>query len=196
MDRREFFRRGINKVSETAVKEAEKRARKKAARWIRPPYAIRELDFLLACTRCGACIEACPHGTIFPLPVRQGAEVVNTPALDLLNHACHLCADWPCVAACEPRALQPPAVEEDQPLPLPRLAYANIDPAVCLPYSGPECGACRAACPLDGALLWQLEKPQIDASRCTGCGLCREACITSPKAISVVSLYHQAMSVA
>jgi len=192
MDRREFFRRGINKVSETAVKEAERRARKKAANWIRPPYAIRELDFLLACTRCAKCIEACPHGTIFPLPLRLGAEVVNTPALDLLSHACHLCADWPCVTACEPHALQHPSVEDDEALPLPRLSHVSIDTDICLPYSGPECGACRMACPVSGALLWQMEKPSIDTARCTGCALCREACITSPKAINVVSLYRAA----
>jgi len=192
MDRREFFRRGIDKISQVAVREAENRARKKAAHWIRPPYAIRELDFLLACTRCGECIEACPHGTVFPLPVRQGAEVVNTPALDLLNHACHLCAEWPCVTACEARALQLPTVEEDELPPLPRIALASIDTDTCLPYSGPECGACRPACPVDGALQWQQEKPRIDPARCTGCALCREACITEPKAIRVSSLYRVA----
>ncbi len=190
MDRREFFRRGINKVSETAVREAENRARKKAAHWFRPPYAINELDFLLACTRCEKCIEACPHGTIFPLPLRLGAEVVNTPALDLLNHACHLCEDWPCVAVCEPQALQHPTLEDDESLPLPRLSHASIDTDTCLPYSGPECGACRMACPVRGALQWQMEKPSIDTARCTGCALCREACITSPKAINVISLYR------
>ncbi len=192
MDRREFFRQGANKVAKVAVKGVENRARKKAAHWIRPPYAINELDFLLACTRCAKCTEACPHETIFPLPVRLGAEVVNTPALDLLNHACHLCTDWPCVTACEPQALQFPVAEENEPVPLPRLAQVSIDTATCLPYSGPECGACRAACPIDNALQWQMEKPTINTASCTGCALCHDACITSPKAIKISSLHHTA----
>lgn len=190
MDRREFFRHGLDKASRVAVKGAEGLAHRKAAHWIRPPYAIRELEFLLACTRCNACIEACPHQALFTLPLRQGAEVVNTPALDLTNHACHLCEDWPCVTACEPRALQLPVLEEGEPLPLPRIAYASIDTQTCLPYSGPECGACRAACPVDGALQWHMERPRIDTAYCTGCALCREACITSPKAIEMASLYR------
>jgi ferredoxin-type protein NapG len=58
-----------------------------------PPYAQDELAFLLACTRCGACVTACPHGVIFPLAPRLGITVAGTPALDLLHKGCHLCED-------------------------------------------------------------------------------------------------------
>ena len=54
----------------------------------------------------GACIKACPHEIVFPLSPNNGAEVMNTPALDLLNKGCHLCEDWPCVNACETNALK------------------------------------------------------------------------------------------
>ena len=69
-----------------------------------PPFAVDELDFLLACTRCDKCIEACPHDVLFKLPARTGLQAAGTPAMDLLNRGCHLCRDWPCVAACEPDA--------------------------------------------------------------------------------------------
>ncbi len=188
MDRRAFFRQTISKATETVVKEADDKVKADAVRWIRPPYALEELEFLLTCTRCGECISACPHQVIFPLKARLGAKVVNTPALDLLNKACHLCADWPCVKACEPKALLIDDVEEDDEITLPLLAKAMINTADCLPYSGPECGACYGSCPLPDTLIWEMEKPRINQSTCVGCGLCREACIVEPKAVLITSL--------
>lgn len=103
--RRQFFKRGFDKLTKTGLDLVEARAQHKAQHWIRPPFASSELDFLLACTRCNACIEACPHQIIFPLPISRGAEVAATPALDLANRGCHLCQDWPCVNACSDNAL-------------------------------------------------------------------------------------------
>lgn len=205
MDRRQFFRHAFNKGAETVTKVVDQHVSQRASHWLRPPYALDELDFLLACTRCDACVTACPHQVIFSLPARLGIQVVGTPAMDLLNKACHLCNDWPCVTACEPGALRREiaTVEEDdkdkdqeQPIPLPRLARAEIDTTHCLPYSGPECGACRDSCPVPGALLWSMEKPRIEPEHCIGCGLCREACIAAPNAIGIHSLHAQAASAA
>ena len=189
MDRRNFFKLGLQKVAGTAVKLADEAASQRARRWLRPPYALPELEFLLACTRCDKCIEACPHDVIFKLPARLGAQVVGTPAMDVLNKGCHLCDDWPCVNACEPGALRFPVTDEDEEMPLPKLAHAEINVSSCLPYQGPECGACKPACPVPGALNWEMEKPSIDPESCTGCGLCREACIVEPKAVNISSLY-------
>lgn len=191
MDRRTFFRRAASKATEVVVKEVDEKLKAEAVHWIRPPFALDEMEFLLTCTRCGDCVAACPHQVIFPLESRLGAKVVNTPALDLLNKACHLCADWPCVNSCEPNALRFPISEEGQALPYPVLARVSINAETCLPYSGPECGACQGSCPRDGALQWKLEKPIIVQQNCVGCGLCREACIVEPKAIELVSAAHQ-----
>ncbi len=211
MDRRSFFRSALQKTGQQAVKHLETKANQAAERWIRPPFAADELKLLLACTRCNACIEACPHQVVFPLSARLGAKVVGTPALDLLNKACHLCEDWPCVTACETDALQLPerlkAEDVDRqanegadvriatntavpgvasgaiPSPMPRLAVVHIETDTCLPYSGPECGACNGSCPVPGALTWEMTKPVIDQALCAGCGLCRDACIMDPVAI-------------
>lgn len=186
MDRRTFFKTGFEKITRTAVKTIEDRVEQRATRWIRPPFALDELDFLVNCTRCSACIEACPHQVIFPLSARLGATVTATPALDLLNKGCHLCADWPCVTACEPGALKLPDETDGAPAP-PTLAQVTIDARRCLPFQGPECGACDGSCPVSGALTFVLTKPVIEPERCTGCGLCREACILEPKAIEIAS---------
>lgn len=189
MDRRGFFKHLGRKASETAIEHVEKRVEQKAAHWIRPPYAIAELEFLLACTRCDKCIKACPHNVIFPLAARRGGDVVNTPAMDLLNHGCHLCEDWPCVTVCEPEALKRLESDEGEIL-LPKLAKAFIDTSTCLPYQGPDCGACEGSCPVPDALQWHDFKPSINLELCTGCALCREACIVEPKAISIETLNH------
>ena len=187
MERRAFFRSALQGVSKAIVAEVEKRAEIKAMRWIRPPFAKAELAFLLACTRCDRCIDACSPGVLFLLPSRLGPEVVSTPAMDLLNKGCPMCAGWPCVAACEPQALMLPTLQEGE-TPTVRLAQVTIDPRHCLPYAGPECGACASVCPQPGALHWTDTKPSINDSLCTGCALCREVCPTRPKAIGIKPL--------
>ncbi len=183
MDRRAFFRRIAGRVADTTLSVAEQAAADAARAWIRPPFALPELEFLLACTRCDACIEACPHHSLFRLPARLGIKVAGTPALDLVHKACHLCDDWPCVAACGEGALR---MQEGGPE-LPPLALCSIDTTTCLPWSGPECGACAGSCPVPGALTWDGPKPSIEPDKCIGCALCREACIAEPKAIRVQS---------
>lgn len=184
MERRAFFRLGFEKAVQTAVAWADSGVEQRARGWFRPPYALREMAFLLACTRCDRCIEACPHQVLFPLPLERGPQVVATPAMDLLTHGCHLCADWPCVRVCEPGALRLPTVAEGEVPPLPRLAMVQIDTTRCLPYRGPECGACGSVCPVPGALRWDGPRPTIVTARCVGCALCREACITTPKSVT------------
>ena len=203
MDRRDFFKLGKKTISKAAFDVAKIRAEQKAKNWIRPPFAQSELDFLLSCTKCGDCIDACPHDVIFPLSLKAaGVTAVSTPAMDLLNKGCHLCEDWPCVTACKEPSLQLPnsesrlegeagvaddnnnEVEEEGEF-IPQLAYARIDENTCLPYSGPECGACKSACPLPDALQWNGTKPVINQDVCNGCGLCREVCIADPKAVLI-----------
>ncbi len=201
MDRREFFRRSISRVAEKAVEKAENKIATRAVHWIRPPYAKPELEFLLSCTRCNACLDACSYKIIFPLSAKNGADVMHTPALDLLNAGCHLCEDWPCVTACETNALSLPDIvlkkseskndnenKNSSNFYLPRLAKAIINTEVCLPYQGPECGACATSCIVDGALIWELERPSINLELCTGCAMCREHCITEPKAIKILNI--------
>ncbi len=238
MDRRNFFRSAISKSGKTVVKAVDSRINKQASRWIRPPFAINELEFLLTCSRCNACIDACPHHVIFPLPARIGTKFAGTPALDLLNHGCHLCEGWPCVTVCEVKALVFPPATDDSDLKindlktddlktndlkaddlktdnlktdkstsettagtnhtvdeditatrlLPELARVRINEQSCLPYSGPECGACFDSCPITGALTQDGFRPVINPCLCCGCGLCRESCIVDPKAITISSI--------
>lgn len=200
MKRRDFFRLGLQKATSFVVEEAQLRVEQKARTWIRPPFAVAELDFLLRCSRCDDCTNACPYDVIFPLPAKYGVQAVSTPAMDLVGKGCHLCDGWPCVSACKTGALSIEKPDRNErggdginlPQPaetaMPKLALMKIDPRTCLPYSGPECGACAAVCTIMGALIWDGTRPQINMEFCTGCAMCREACITEPKSISISTL--------
>ena len=186
MKRRDLFKLGARKAVEITSRAAARKVAKEAENWIRPPFAAAELDFLLACTRCDKCIEACPHDVLFKLPARWGIKAAGTPAMDLRVRGCHLCEDWPCVAACEPEALKLPDGDGETPPEAAKLARVTINTKTCLPYLGPECGACAHACPIPGALEWEDGlRPVINQDVCTGCALCREACIVEPEAVDV-----------
>ncbi len=183
MKRRDFFRFGVHKAARIVSHVALEKFPGKTRSWIRPPFAPGEIAFEQACTRCDACIEACTYDVLFRLTEDHGRREAGTPAMDLMNKGCRMCADWPCVTVCEPGALKLPDQAETQP----KLARVSINPEICLPYSGPECGACAHACPVPGALEWQGgTKPVINQDLCTGCAMCREACIVDPKAVELV----------
>ncbi|MEH6361349.1 MAG: 4Fe-4S dicluster domain-containing protein [Amylibacter sp.] len=192
ISRRDFFRRSVKTVTEAS----DKKSLELAKLWFRPPFAQNEIDFLDACTKCGRCIENCPPHALFPLHDKYGLRAAGTPALDLINSACSLCEDWPCVGACESRALIIPTPEietqegREEEIPLKPMAIAVIDKNRCIAFSGPECGACAHACPVKDALQWNGPKPYINEEACVGCGLCRQACITDPKAISMTQMIH------
>jgi len=197
-NRRSFFRRAAGKAAEKVVEHAQSKIEARATRWVRPPFALSELEFVLACTRCGDCFEACPYKVLFPLPSGYGADVAATAALDVSNGGCHLCKDWPCVAACEPGALKIPSISEEEgsigveageTVLWPKMAQAHIIEDNCLPFKGPECGACEGHCPIPDTLTFYREKPRINQDSCSGCGLCLAACIGEPKAIQIRSLY-------
>ncbi len=188
MKRRDFFRLGAKKATQAAWHLAQSKIGRRPEGWLRPPWAVDEIPFLLDCTRCAKCIEACPHGVLFALPASRGRQVADTPAMDLLEHGCRMCHDWPCVTACEPGVLKLADGDNETPPPAPRLARARINTEICLPYAGPECGACADSCPVPGALEWEAGlRPVINQELCTGCAMCRETCITDPKAVEIAA---------
>jgi len=148
----------------------------------RPPGAVPEAEFLAGCTACMACVEACPPRAIHTLAegVRPGA---GTPVMVPDARPCSMCEGFPCIAACEPAVLIP---FEGTSWPL---GSVVVDPTHCLPFRGPECGACQGLCPAGvEALRLQRGRPVIDEAQCVGCGLCIEACPTRPAALQLVPL--------
>lgn len=173
ISRRDFLRRRPRADSPPPKRVLPKR--------VRPPGAVAEADFLARCTACMECVTACPTNAIHTLAehVQPGP---GTPVMVLDARPCAMCEGFPCVAACPEQALLMP------PTPAVRLALVDIDATRCLPYRGPECGACVGLCPAgaEGGLVLMRGRPVVDREICVGCGLCIAACVVSPAAISLV----------
>lgn len=145
----------------------------------RPPGAVEEAAFLKGCTRCGACMPACPVGAIVHAPDRF-REAAGTPMIDPYAAACVMCAHTPCIAACEPAVLRP-----DRPR---KMGVAWIQTMACLAHTGSFCTVCAERCPVPGAIEVTMGKPRILADVCTGCGTCAAVCPAPSNAIVVMPL--------
>lgn len=136
-----------------------------AARAIRPPGALDEAEFLDRCTRCAACIEACPEALLV------GGDG-GFAQLDPTRGECTFCGD--CISACTEGALLMPL--------LGRWPWRAALGEGCLAQQGVVCQACRDACG-EQAIRFPpgagLGTPQIDAAACTGCAACVAACPTA-----------------
>jgi ferredoxin-type protein NapG len=145
----------------------------------RPPGAVDERAFLRDCTRCDACIEACPHDAIVHAPPRL-RQASGTPMIDPARQPCWMCQDFPCIAACEPGVLRP-----DQPL---RMGRAMIVEQTCLAHQGTFCTVCSERCPVPGAIVLSGGKPRVVEERCTGCGVCFHVCPAPQNAVIAMPL--------
>ncbi len=185
LNKRDLLRFGARRVQQGAAYAAAFAAEQMADRFTprvqRPPGALAELDFLLACTRCGDCVDACPPGAIRILDHRAGAAA-STPYLDVNRwRPCVVCDDPPCITACADGALVPIAMADAV------MGTANIDRQTCRAWNGRACRACVDACPYPGDAILRDEEGRvfIDPRHCIGCGRCRPACPTNPRSITV-----------
>ncbi|SDU28354.1 ferredoxin-type protein NapF [Halopseudomonas salegens] len=125
-----------------------------------PPWSGS--DFNDCCSRCDACIKACPEQVL-----RRGDG--GFPQMDFSQNGCSLCQA--CVQAC------PEPVFD-----LSRQAFdwrAQINTA-CLVNQGIHCQSCDDACEPRAIRfrprLGQPPSPELDTTACTGCGACLASC--------------------
>lgn len=139
--------------------------------WLRPPGALGETDFLVRCTQCTACQEACPYGSIRRLGPEFGSAA-ETPAIIPSESPCYLCQDMPCISACEPKALR--AIPRSQV----RMGSAILNMAECYLSAGQPCEYCVSRCPVGSdAISFGLDGlPDVRSPGCVGCGVCDYLC--------------------
>ncbi|MFQ5602424.1 MAG: 4Fe-4S dicluster domain-containing protein [bacterium] len=174
ISRKEFFTKSFKAAFGAAAKVLDARLPaeiKELPRQIYPPGAAK--DFTEKCAACGDCAASCPVDAI---QIKKDAVSGQNVAMIVpRDQPCIMCEELPCTHTCNQQALLPPAGNA-----FPKIGLAVFREDVCLAYTGSYCMTCYDACPLKRrAMLLEFNRPVIDASTCTGCGVCEQVCILS-----------------
>ncbi len=168
----------------------------KAAPPVLPPGAGNPDRFAALCSRCYACVNACPTRVIQPA-VAGGRPLLEAfaPVLDTDASYCEqFCTR--CGEACPTGAIQ--SLTEDE-KGLQQIGVARVIQDACLAWAdGEYCMVCSEFCPYfaidtdtspDG-----LARPGVNPDRCRGCGSCHSECpaVRQGKAIVVDGIDRQA----
>lgn len=166
-----------------------------AQRRVRPPGALPEDEFLARCARCGLCARSCPTGVIQLATSEAGVEGIWTPVMRFDAGYCevscvlcgHVCPTGAIKALTPARKL---GREEAGQAPV-KIGTAFYDRGRCLPWAMDRpCVVCEEVCPVSPKAIWShdvtvqtrdgaaltLKRPQVDPSRCIGCGICQYHC--------------------
>lgn len=182
--RRDFFRLSLAEAFETlgravdvAMGEPDRGSPRPAPAerpvLLRPPGALPEEAFLATCTRCDACIIACPKFAVRRAGAELGPRLDGTPVIVPLEQPCWLCPDQPCIPVCEPGALRPLERTQDA-----RLGRIRVREDACFAAQGSICETCAESCPtLPKAIEVGFgSAPELHPDRCAGCGVCAWLC--------------------
>ena len=162
------------------------RVTKRTERWLRPPGALPEVDFLATCIRCGACLRICVTHTLQASGLDNGLEGWGTPIHNMRTAGCEQQCDL-CGKTCPTGAIRN--------LPLIERQHAKIGTAVlvrerCVAWAKDRvCLLCDEACPYNAIVFRPVEghkRPFVDESRCNGCGMCEAVCPVSGEAAILV----------
>jgi MauM/NapG family ferredoxin protein len=151
------------------------------ARFLRPPGALPEEQFLQTCILCQECIRVCPTSALKPVAPGAAPAGVGTPQLVPRQGACALTPSCPhlCAQVCPVGAIRP-----IQPAEM-RLGIAVVEHAHCLAWDqGVKCLVCVEACLFEAAQAYN-GRITVNPEKCTGCGRCENACPVAGSAIRV-----------
>lgn len=191
MDRRDFIIGACAGASAAMAGigiNQEARAGEAPFRYLRPPGARSESEFLTHCINCGQCGEVCPNRAIKFFGSENGISSHDTPYIIPREKACILCMK--CGEVCPTDAIMPVKREMNAIIKGVSMGRAVVDERLCLSFQGKTCGVCYRACPLPDVAIrvGRLEQPHV-LDKCVGCGICERSCIQMPQAIRIFPDY-------
>ena len=143
-------------------------------KFLRPPGAISEEEFLRKCIKCGKCVEACEKygsGCLELLSIFKGLRYWRTPTFNPFKAPCEILGKCSvrqyCIEACPTGAL----VKRHSY----KLGKVIWNPNKCIKVRGGECLVCIEVCPMN-AIRFVNKVLQVRDSICRGCGKCVHAC--------------------
>jgi len=183
-------------------------ARAGAAETERPilPPGAKDLEtFASACTRCYACVNACPMDILrVPPPLGRAPGQWFQPEVAFLDsreapgrgYCLETCTA--CSHVCPTGALTPLHLREKRQR---RIGTAEVIRPACLAWADNKyCMVCQEHCPYGAIRSDESEdyipRPVVDPERCRGCGICQSTCPArrAGKAILVRGLSEQTVS--
>ena len=153
---------------------------------VRPPGAQLEAEFKGLCSRCGACIRACPYHILRPDFGHSGVMGLLTPVVDYSKaHCFEFCNE--CTKVCPTGAIGRLALEAKRNR---SMGLAEIDRSQCIAWrDGEYCMVCHEFCPylaIEPVERNGVNCPVVKPNMCRGCGACQVECPAQPiKAIVV-----------
>ena len=157
---------------------------------ILPPGATEK--FAETCTRCYACVDACPAEII---KIKKGGPLSELAIPELVfneygcEESCNLCSQ-----VCPTGAIRNLSNDEKWRR---QIGIANVEKEKCLAWTDKEyCMVCDEYCPYNAIkTIWKgsIACPVVDPALCRGCGACEGACpaYRAGKAIFVHALNPQ-----
>ncbi|MBD3295935.1 MAG: 4Fe-4S binding protein [Candidatus Omnitrophica bacterium] len=154
---------------------------------IRPPYPLKESEFIDRCIRCGNCMKVCPTNGLQPVMFEAGAQAIWTPRLvpeiGYCEYYCTLCGN-----VCPTGAIVSlPRAEKIQK----KLGVAKVHRHICIAWrDNAECIVCEEHCPVKEKAIKvdvitvdgrEVKRPVVDTSLCVGCGICQNKCPVRPE---------------
>ena len=172
----------LSKTNWAVQKAGESKIKLSSPELIRPPGSLAEEEFLARCIRCSECMKVCPTNGLQPALTEAGIDglwsPVLVPKIGECTQNCNLCSK-----VCSTQAIQPFEIEEKPHI---FMGQAVIDRSQCIAWNSDKgCLICDEYCSYH-ALNWKavdgVRRPFVNEKKCTGCGICENACPIQPQA--------------
>ena len=194
VDRRKFiYSTAAGIIGASAIKGGIHNKDNIKGRFIRPPGAIPEKDFLARCIRCGECMKVCKTNGLQPINMESGLDAIWTPRLKPrvgpCEDKCNMCGQ-----VCPTQAIRAIPIEEKL---FVKIGTAVIDRRRCIAWEQNKlCLICDEICPYDAiefrivnSFTGPFKRPFVIEDKCMGCGWCENKCpILGRAAIEVYSI--------